>query len=91
MYDGKFEKEHKERNIHGRRVLSLLNSGLWYQPNMKSTKTCIYNTIGKSITTYGSEIWLIGKKMGSTLEATKMNFWRRSVGRRRLERKRITE
>lgn len=52
------------------------------------TKLRIYDTIIKSIVTYGSEVWQLKEK---TLEAD-VDFWERAAGRSRLERlNRITE
>lgn len=84
--DGKLDQAIRNRNTLGRRAITRLNSILWDQHISKSNKHRIYNTIIKSIITYGSEVWQLKASTERTLEATEMDFWRRASGISRLER-----
>lgn len=84
--DGTLDEAIKERNVQGRKAIRMLNTILWDQKISKENKHRIYNTIVKSIVTYGSEVWQLKEKSMKTLEATEMDYWRRSAGKSRLER-----
>lgn len=84
--DGKLDAAIKERNIQGRKGISLLNSVLWDKNISKENKKRIYNTIIKSITTYGCEVWPIKDRTEKMLRTTEMDFWRRSAGISRRDR-----
>ena len=63
----------------------MLNSILWDQNFSKENKKRIYNSIIKSIVTYGSEVWQIKEKTEKMITATEMDFWS-LAGRIRRER-----
>lgn len=79
-HDGTLDTAIKDRNIQGRRAISMMNGILWDQSISKTNKQRIYNTILKSILTYGSEVWQIKQRSENMLLATEMDFWRRSAG-----------
>ena len=89
--DGTLDEAIRERNIQGRKAISLLNSVLWDKNISKSNKHLIYNSIVKSIITYGSEVWQLKERSKRLLEATEMDFWRRSAGRSKRDRVRNEE
>nr|XP_018916932.1 PREDICTED: uncharacterized protein LOC109043975 [Bemisia tabaci] len=70
----------KDRNLQGRKAIAMLNRILWDQSISKEKKRMIYNTIIKSILTYGSEEWPMKERTKKILKATEMDFWRRSAG-----------
>ncbi|XP_060528291.1 uncharacterized protein LOC132703178 [Cylas formicarius] len=76
----------KEQNNQGRKAITMLNTFLWDQKITRRNKHLIYNTIIKSIVTYSSEVWPPKERNMKTLEATKMDFWRKAAGRSRTER-----
>ena len=84
--DGLLDTAIKERNQLGRNAITVLNGILWDRSINNKNKTLIYNTIIKSITTYSCEVWPIKETTKRMLEATEMDFWRRSAGKSRLER-----
>lgn len=84
--DGTTEQAIQERNTQGRRAISLLNNILWDQNISKNNKQNIYNSIVKSVITYSSEVWQLKQKSEKMLEATEMDFWRRSAGKSRMEK-----
>lgn len=84
--DGTLDEAIKERNVHGRKAIRMLNTVLWDQNISKENKHRIYNAIVKSIVTYGSEVWQLKEKSIKTLEATEMDYWRRAAGKSRLEK-----
>ena len=55
--DGSLDKEIKCRNNQGRQAIRQLNSILWDKAVSKQNKHKIYNSIVKSIISYGSEVW----------------------------------
>ena len=69
--DGKHSKEINNRISIGRDAIRELNSILWDKRITRKRKILIYNTITKSITTYGSEIWQISEQNKKTLFALK--------------------
>lgn len=83
--DGRFDAEINQRNTYGRQTISRINSILWDKTITNRKKSYIYNTIVKSIVTYGSEVWQINEKNKRKLLATEMDFWRRSARISRLE------
>lgn len=84
--DGSLDQAIKERNILGRRAISLLNGILWDKNINKKNKTRIYDTIVKSIIVYSSEVWPLKVRTEKMLEATEMDYWRRAAGKSRMER-----
>lgn len=84
--NGALDEAIHERNLQGRKAIAMLNSILWDRGISKENKHRIYNTIVKSIITYGSEVWPLKERTLKTLEATEMDFWRRAAGRSRIER-----
>lgn len=84
--EGNVDRAIEERNNQGRKAITLLNSILWDQSISNNNKHRIYNAIVKSIITYSSEVWQIKERYKRKLEATEMDFWRRSAGKSRLER-----
>ncbi|XP_072392475.1 uncharacterized protein [Diabrotica undecimpunctata] len=87
--DGNLVEEIKHRDHQRRRVILQLNSILWDKTISIENKRRIYNSIVKSIVTYGSEIWPLQEKAIKTLEATEMNYLRRVTAKSRLDRLRI--
>ncbi|XP_044760850.1 uncharacterized protein LOC123318297 [Coccinella septempunctata] len=84
--DGLMDEGIKERVVLGRKAISMLNGVVWDQRISKDNKKRIYNTIVRSMITYGSEVWRLKKRMENVLLATEMDFWRRAAGRSRTER-----
>ena len=72
--DGKLDQAIIDRNLQGRRAIAMLSSILWDQSISKEKKRLIYNTIIKSILTYGSEVWPMKDRTQKILKATEMNF-----------------
>jgi hypothetical protein len=57
------------------------------QEYYKKKEKCIYNTIIKSFTSYGCEVWQIKeKKRRKKLLALEMDFWHRSARTSRREK-----
>lgn len=84
--DGSLDEEIKHRNNQGRQAIRQLNSILWDKAVSKQNKHRIYNSIVKSIISYGSEVWPLKEKTRKSLEATEMDYWRRAAGKSKLER-----
>ncbi|XP_030763072.1 uncharacterized protein LOC115887736 [Sitophilus oryzae] len=63
----------------------MLNGVLWDQGISNANKKNIYNTVVKSIITYGSEVWQLKSRTENMLLATEMNYWRRSAGKSKRE------
>lgn len=84
--NGSLDQAIKERNIQGRKAISLLNGVLWDKSVNKTNKTRIYNTIVKSIIVYSSEVWPLKVRTTNMLEATEMDYWRRAAGKSRMDR-----
>lgn len=84
--DGRLDQAIKKRNMLGRRAIAMLNGVLWDQRISKENKRRIYNAIVKSIVTYGCEVWPMKQRTREVLEATEMDFWRRSAGISRKDR-----
>ena len=78
--DGKMDQAIKDRNLQGRKAIRMMNGILWDQTISKVNKKRIYNSIIKSILTYGSEVWQLKKRSQDILKATEMDYWRRSAG-----------
>ncbi|XP_030749700.1 uncharacterized protein LOC115877593 [Sitophilus oryzae] len=83
--DGKLDEGIKDRIMQGRRATSMLNGVLWDQGISKTNKKNIYNTVVKSIITYGSEVWQLKSRTENMLLATEMDYWRRSAGKSKRE------
>ena len=71
--------------------LSMLNGILWDRHIQKETKINIYKTIVRSVLTYGTETWILNKKIKSKLASTEMDFLRRSSRHSKLEKVRNIE
>ncbi|XP_030746802.1 uncharacterized protein LOC115875473 [Sitophilus oryzae] len=84
--DGSLDEEIKFRDNQGRQAIRQLNSILWDKAVSKQNKHNIYNSIVKSIISYGSDIWPLKEKNLKLFEATEMDFWRRAAGISKLER-----
>lgn len=84
--EGIRERDIINRSGQGRKSIQMLNSVLWSKDITKNTKKTIYKTITESITTYGSEVWVVNKRMENRLMAVEMDFWRRSCRVSRLDR-----
>ncbi|XP_030752875.1 uncharacterized protein LOC115879950 [Sitophilus oryzae] len=80
------DEEIKCRNNQGRQAIRQLNSILWDKAVSKENKHKIYNSIVKSIISYGSEVWPLKERNLKLLEATEMDFWRRAAGKSQLDR-----
>ncbi|XP_030764607.1 uncharacterized protein LOC115888880 [Sitophilus oryzae] len=83
--DGKLDEGIKDRIMQGRRAISVLNGVLRDQGISKANKKNIYNTVVKSIITYGSEVWREKQNRENMLSATEMDYWRRSAGKTKRE------
>lgn len=83
--EGNCQKEIRNRIIQTKQVTQKLNSLLWSNELRIQTKKRIYNTMVKSILTYGSETWEVTKRNKDRLLATEMDFLRRSCGVSRLQ------
>ncbi|XP_030752234.1 uncharacterized protein LOC115879478 [Sitophilus oryzae] len=81
--DGTLDEAILERNMQGKKAVSILNGILWDKNITIENKKRIYNSIVKSIITYTSEVWPLKQKAERTLKDTEMDFWRRSVGKSR--------
>lgn len=84
--EGKQDKEINARINAGKYTIGALNGILWDQQIRKETKRKIFNTIIRSIITYGSEVWTLKSQIEKRLMATEMDFWRRSAGISRREK-----
>ncbi|XP_030751044.1 uncharacterized protein LOC115878641 [Sitophilus oryzae] len=84
--DGSLDEEIKYRNNQGRQAIRQLNSILWDKAVSKENKHNIYNSIVKSIISYGSEVWPLKERNLKLLEATEMDFWRRAAEKSKLDR-----
>lgn len=84
--DGTLDEAIKERNVKGRKSISIMNSILWDQNISKDNKQRIHNSIVKNIIIYGSEVWQMKDRTENFLKATEMDFWRRAAGRSRREK-----
>jgi hypothetical protein len=60
--EGTHDPEINKRIKIGRYAISILNSVLWDKTVTKRKEKCIYNTVIKSIATYGCEVWQIKEK-----------------------------
>ena len=69
----------------------MLNGILWDRHIKKETKINIYKTIVRSVLTYGTETWILNKKIKSKLASTEMDFLRRSSRHSKLEKVRNIE
>ena len=76
--NGRQTKEMMERIAKGRSTISMLNGILWDRHIKKETKINIYKTIVRSVLTYGTETWILNKKIKSKLASTEMDFLRSS-------------
>ncbi|XP_030750618.1 uncharacterized protein LOC115878302 [Sitophilus oryzae] len=74
------------RNNQGRQAIRQLNSILWDKAVSKENKHKIYNSIVKSIISYGSEVWPLKERNLKLLEAMEMDFWRHAAGKSKLDR-----
>lgn len=88
---GDSRDEIQERVNKGRKAIRQLNSLLWSKTIRKSTKKRLYSTFVESVTLYGAEVWDLNKTYKNKLLATEMDFWRRSLGVSRLQRKRNSD
>ena len=52
---------------------------MWDRDAALKTKTHIYHAVVTSTVTYAAETWCLKAKMIAKLNATEMNFWRRSA------------
>jgi hypothetical protein len=57
----------------------------------KHTRIKVYNTLARSILTYGSEAWIIRKSVRTRITANEMRFLRRTAGYTKLDKKENTE
>lgn len=85
-YHGTLDDKIKVRDTKFRQAIALLNGILWDRYILKKNKKYIYNTIVKSIITYGSEVWQVKIRSEKTLQVTEMTYWRRAARKSRLER-----
>ncbi|GJQ84937.1 hypothetical protein Trydic_g540 [Trypoxylus dichotomus] len=53
------DKANYEHNVEGRKAIVIVNGTLWDRNISKENKHQMYNTIVKSIITYGCEVWPI--------------------------------
>lgn len=74
---GTTEEEINSRLGQTRSCIRQLHPIIWNTHITKNTKQRIYNTIVRSIMTYGAENWVINKKNKNKITATEMEYWRR--------------
>ena len=74
-----------------RSCIRKLHPILWNKHITKSTKTMIYNTLVRSILTYGAGNWVINKNNQRKINAVEMEFWRRCCQLTRLDKVRNEE
>lgn len=84
--DGRDEREIRERIGQGRRAIKRLNSIWWSREISKQKKYNIYDTVVKSIVTYGSETWRCNEADRKRLNAVEMDALRRSCRISRMDR-----
>ncbi|XP_030763000.1 uncharacterized protein LOC115887680 [Sitophilus oryzae] len=72
--------------MQGRKAVSMLNGILWDKNITIKKQKRIYNSFVKSIITYSSEVWPLKEKAERTLNATEVDFWRRSAGKFRKDK-----
>ncbi|XP_030764743.1 uncharacterized protein LOC115888980 [Sitophilus oryzae] len=70
--DGSLDEEITCRNNQGRQAIRQLNSILWDKAVSKVNKHKIYNSIVKSITSYGSVVWPLKER---NLSYSKLQKW----------------
>ncbi|CAG9836480.1 unnamed protein product [Diabrotica balteata] len=80
------EEDIKNRPGQTRDCIRKLNPVLWDKNISMKTKKKIYNTMTRSILTYGCENWTINKKTKNKIRATEMEFLRRSCRLTRRDR-----
>ena len=76
--DGHDNTEIKNRIAQGRKAVKRLNSIWWSKEITRNRKYRIYNTIVKSILTYGCEAWRMTKREEKGVVAVEMDALRRS-------------
>lgn len=80
------EDEIKSRLGQARTCIKQLHPIIWNTHITKNTKHKIYNTMVRSIMTYGAEIWVVNKKIKGNINAVEMEYWRRCCGLTRMDR-----
>lgn len=80
------QEEIRARIGQGRTAIRQLNSVLWSRKITKHVKRRIYKTIIESISTYGSELWVLNETNKQKLRAMEMDCWRRCCGHTRMDR-----
>ena len=81
-----FCKQNSCRRKQGRKAVKRLNSIWWSEEITRNRKYRIYNTIVKSILTYGCEAWRMTKREEKGVVAVEMDALRRSCGVSRKDR-----
>lgn len=71
------EEEIKCRLGQTRACIRKLHPIIWNKNINKKTKHKIFNTIVRSIMTYGAETWVTNKKTKEKIRAVEMEYWRR--------------
>jgi len=89
--NGTTEGEISNRLGQTRTCIRQLNPVLWDRHITKHTKTIIFQTIVRSIMTYGAENWILNKKYKNKVTATEMEYWRRSCRVTKMDRIRNEE
>lgn len=84
--EGSMDEEIRYRNNLGRQAIRKLNNILWDKTISKDNKHKIYNSIVKSIVSYGSEVWPLKENALKMIEATEMDYWRRAAGKSKLDK-----
>ena len=82
--EGTLDTTIKEWSLLGKKT-TVPNRTLWDR-NINNNKRLIYNITIKIIITYSCEIWPIEETTRRMLEAIEIDFWRRAVGRSRVQR-----
>lgn len=72
--------------MQGTRAIALLNGVLWDRNINNHNKKQIYDTIVKSITTYGCEVWKLKEKNKTKVKSHRDGLLEESAGKSRLER-----
>src|SRR5699024_10148702 len=74
-------EEIKKRMGQTKAAIKQLHPIIWSNKLTIKTKKMIYSTFIQSIATYGAEIWELTQRNSEIINATEMEFWRRSCGK----------
>lgn len=68
-----------DRNMKGRKAISMLNGILWDRTINKMNNNRKYDTLEKSTIMYSGEVWPMNENVEKILKSTEMDYWRRAT------------